>query len=440
MLDLTKDNVDKVLFKFTMPMFISVIFQQLYNIADSLIAGKFAGENALAAVGASYPITMILMAFALGTGIGTMVIVSNLYGSGNYKKMKTAISTIMISTLVLSVVLSILSLKTSGFMLRSLHTPDNIFVDSQAYLDIYIYGFIFLFLYNISTGIFTSIGDSKTPLYFLIGSSIGNIVLDYIFVTKFYLGVKGVAYATLIAQSIACILSLIALKIRMGYIDSPKHSIFSLEELKDISLVAIPSILQQSFVSIGNIFIQGRINTFGSSTIAGFAAGNKLNTFVLTSFTTMGNGVSSFTAQNIGARKEDRIEKGFRAGLKISIAIGLILFVVFFGLGDRLVGLFIKEKNMETINIGHRFLKIVSPFYVVIAVKLIADGVLRGSKNMDKFMIATFVDLILRVILAFVLSRKLGPTGIWLSWPIGWLIGTILSFIYYRRIIKNYIK
>lgn len=438
MLDLTNGDVDKVLFKFTMPMFISVIFQQLYNVADSLIAGKFAGEEALAAVGASYPITMILMAVALGTGIGTMVIISNLYGSRDYKRMKTAVSTVMITTVILSIVLSVLGLKSSSFMLDKLNTPHNIFVDSQIYLNIYIYGFIFLFLYNISTGIFTSIGDSRIPLYFLIGSSLGNIVLDYVFVAKFNMGVAGVAYATLIAQSIACILSLIVLRKKLKMIISPKHKLFSFNELKNISIVAIPSILQQSFISIGNIFIQGRINTFGSSTIAGFAAGNKLNTFVLTSFTTIGNGISSFTAQNIGAEKEDRIEKGFKAGLKISITIGLALFLVFFFLGGNLVGLFLKEKNMDTIAIGHKFLKIISPFYVVIALKLTADGVLRGSKNMNKFMIATFVDLILRVVLAFILSARLGSTGIWLSWPVGWVIGSVLSFIYYRQIIKEY--
>jgi len=438
MLDLTNGDVDKLLFKFTMPMFISVIFQQLYNVADSLIAGKFAGENALASVGASYPITMILMAFALGTGIGTMVIVSNLYGSGDYGKMKTAISTIFISTLVLAIGLSYLGIKAAGLMLRLLNTPKNIFKDSLIYLNIYIYGFIFLFLYNITTGIFTSIGDSKTPLYFLIGSSLGNIVLDYIFVAKLYLGVKGVALATLIAQSIACIFSLLALKVRLGKIDSGRYEIFSLGELKDISLIAIPSIIQQSFVSVGNIFIQGRINSFGSSTIAGFAAGNKLNTFVLTSFTTIGNGVSSFTAQNLGAGKEERVNKAFKAGLKIASIIGLILFLGFFFFGGQLIGLFIKEKNISTISLGHKFLKIVAPFYPVIAIKLIADGVLRGSENMNKFMVATFVDLILRTILAYILSFKLGSTGIWISWPIGWVIGSILSYIYYRDVVKDY--
>lgn len=438
MLDLTKGDEGRVLIRFTIPMFISVVFQQLYNMADSLIAGKFAGENALAAVGASYPVTMILMAFALGTGIGTMVIISNLYGARSYEKLKTAVSTIFISTIVLSIVLTLLSLGLSSFIMERLNTPENIFKDSLIYLNIYIYGFIFLFLYNIATGIFTSIGDSRTPLYFLIGSSLGNILLDYIFVAKFNMGVAGVAWATLIAQSIACILSLLALRSRLRDIPSKTYEKFSLPMLKDISMIAGPSILQQSFISIGNIFIQGRINAFGSSTIAGFAAANKLNMFIITSFTTIGNGISSFTAQNLGANKEKRVENGFKAGLKMALTIGLIFFGLFFFFGDDLVSLFIKEKTMETIEVGHKFLKIVSPFYLVIAIKLTADGVLRGSKSMKRFMISTFVDLIARVVLAFVLSDMIGSTGIWISWPAGWIMGALLSLSFYFSLIKNY--
>lgn len=437
MLDLTKDKVDKVLLKFILPMFISVIFQQMYNMADSLIAGKFAGENALAAVGASYPITMILMSVALGTGIGTMVIVSHLYGRKAYKRMKSAISTILISTVVISILLIIVALFLSDKLPLLLNTPKNIFIDSKKYLDIYIYGFISLYLYNVITGIFTSMGDSKTPLYLLITSSVLNIFLDYIFVAKFEWGVEGVAYATLLAQSLSFVVSGVLLWFRIKKIETDKFLLFSIAELKNISVIAIPSILQQSFISIGNIFIQARINSFGSSTVAGFSAANKLNTFIITSFTTIGNGVSSFTAQNIGAQKYDRIKKGFKAGLKIGLSIAGVFFLIFFIKGDFLLSLFLKENNQSTINVGHEFLKIVSPFYVVSSLKLVADGVLRGSKKMKDFMKATFVDLLLRVILAFILSYRIGARGIWLSWPIGWCIATAMSFYYYKRLVNK---
>lgn len=437
MLDLTKDRVDKVLLKFTLPMFISVIFQQMYNMADSLIAGKFAGENALAAVGASYPITMILMSVALGTGIGTMVIISHFYGRKAYKRMKSAISTILISTVVISIILSALALAFSTSLLAILNTPDNIFIDSKKYLDIYIYGFLSLYLYNVITGIFTSMGDSQTPLYMLIASSLLNILLDYVFVAKFNWGVAGVAYATLFAQTLSFIVSAVFLWFRLKTIKTDKFAYFSIEELKNISVIAIPSILQQSFISIGNIFIQARVNSFGSSTVAGFAAANKLNTFVITSFTTIGNAVSSFSAQNIGAQKYDRIKNGFKAALKIGLTIAITFFLIFFIKGDFLMSLFLKEINPQTINVGHDFLKIVSPFYVVSALKLVADGVLRASKKMKEFMTATFVDLLLRVILAFVLSYRFGSLGIWLSWPIGWVIATGLSFYYYKNLVDK---
>ena len=225
--------------------------------------------------------------------------------------MKTSVYTTLISASVLSVILTGLGLLGSRFLMRMIQTSDNIFNLGDLYLRIYIGGFVFLFLYNVATGIFTSLGDSKTPLYFLIGSSLGNIFLDYWFVAGLHWGVAGVAWATFIAQGIACELALITRVKRLRQIKTDKKAeYFSADMLKRIARIAIPSILQQSFVSIGNIFVQGLINSFGSSVIAGYSAAIKLNTFTITSFTTLGNGISSFTAQNIGAGKVDRVKQG----------------------------------------------------------------------------------------------------------------------------------
>lgn len=430
--DMTVGKPERVLWKFSIPMFISVIFQQLYNIADSVIAGKFAGEDALAAVGASYPITMIFMAIAVGSNIGCSVVISQLFGGKKYKEMKTAISTTMISSFVISAVLTVAGLIGTRALMVMIQTPENIFADGALYLRIYIGGFLFLFLYNVCTGIFQSLGDSKTPLYFLIGSSVGNVVLDTIFVAVFHWGVAGVAWATFLAQGIACILSCIALKKRIAEVKTEEKSeLFSVEMLKKIGLIAIPSILQQSFISIGNIFIQGLINGYGSSVIAGYSAAIKLNTFTITSFTTLANGVSSFTAQNVGARKFERVKKGFRAGTGMALGVAVPFFLVFFFAGTQMLHLFMNAESKAAVQTGISFLRIVSPFYFVIAVKLIADGVLRGAGSMKLFMTATFTDLVLRVILAFVLSGEFGTTGIWISWPIGWTIATILSGVFY---------
>lgn len=432
--DLTVGKPSKVLWQFSIPMFISVIFQQLYNIADSVVAGKFAGEDALAAVGASYPVTMIFMAVAVGSNIGCSVIISQFFGAKRYKEMKTAIYTTLITCVVLSFALTVLGLLFCTPMMRLIQTPDNIFDDGALYLKIYIGGFLFLFLYNVCTGIFNSLGDSKTPLYFLIGSSVGNIILDLIFVIVFQWGVAGVGWATFLAQGIACILAAAAVHRRIAGIKTEgDFQKFSLEMLKKISMVAIPSILQQSFISIGNMFIQGLVNSFGSAVIAGYSAAIKLNTFTITSFTTLANGLSSFTAQNIGAGEEERVKSGFRAGWLMAIVVALPFTLVFFMLGEVVIHLFMEQTGGEAMNTGITFLKIVSPFYMVVATKLMADGVLRGAGAMRYFMVATFTDLILRVLISFVLARPFGADGIWMSWPIGWTIAAALSLGFYIK-------
>ena len=434
--DLTEGNPSKILWQFTIPMFISVIFQQLYNIADSIIVGNFAinGEEALAAVGASYPITMIFMAIAMGCNVGCAVVISQFFGARRYREMKTSISTTLIASLGLSVVLTVLGLLFSHSMLTKIHTPENILADADVYLRIYIGGFVFLFLYNVVTGVFTSLGDSKTPLYFLIASSLINIALDWIFVAVCHWDVAGVAWATFICQSVACVLAMLTLQKRLKEVEcEEKPDLFSLPMLKKIALFAVPSVLQQSFVSVGNIFIQSLVNGFGSSVIAGYSAAIKINTFGVTCFGTLGNAMSSFTAQNIGAGKFDRVKQGLRSGIFMGFLVGIPFFVSGFFQGPLLIRLFMDEESAVALNTGAEFLKIVAPFYFVVSMKLVTDGLLRGSGAMAYFMIATFSDLILRVALGYILAVPFGTTGIWMSWPVGWIIGTVMSLTFYLK-------
>ena len=441
MQDLTVGDSRKVLLQYTIPMFVSVAFQQIYNIADSMIAGKFAGKEALAAVGASYPITMIFMAVAVGCNIGCSVVISQLFGAKAYRKMKTAVFTTLSAGLLLSAVLTAVGLFTTPAMMRMIQTPDNIFMDGALYLRIYIGGFIFLFLYNVTTGMFNSMGDSRTPLYFLIGSSIGNILLDLLFVAVFHWGVAGVAWATFLAQGAACVLALLAFWRRLAQIKTEeKTQFFSLEVLKKIALVAIPSVLQQSFISIGNIFIQGLVNSYGSDVIAGYSAAVKLNTFLITGMTTLGNGISGFTAQNLGAGLPGRIREGYRAGINMALGVTVPFFIGFFFFGKAMMLLFMENAGGRAMETGILFLRIVSPFYFVISVKLIADGILRGTESMRYFMIATFTDLILRVILAYLFSAWLEEAGIWMSWPAGWCVGTLLSIIFYGKVMNRLVE
>lgn len=423
-------------------MLLSVVFQQLYNIVDSIVAGKFVGASALAAVGASYPITMIFMAIATGANIGAAVIISQLFGAKNFEKLKTAIFTSVISIVMLAALLTVLGIIFCGNMLSLLSTPSDIFDNSKTYLNIYILGLVFLFLYNICTGVFTALGDSKTPLYFLIASSIGNIILDVIFVVPLGMGVAGVAWATFIAQGISSLLAFTVMLKRVRAIKSGKYRKFSRLMLGNIARVAVPSILQQSFVSVGNLFIQSRVNSFGSDVIAGYSAAIKLNTFAITSFSTLGNAMSSYTAQNTGANKLFRIPQGFRAGIVMLITVALPFFCAYFIFPNTMMRVFVDASEANIIDVGKMFLRIVSPFYFVVAAKLMTDGILRGAGRMKDFMTATFTDLLLRVILAYVFSYMMNSEiGIWLSWPVGWIIATVLSCvfyaIYYLKIIKK---
>ena len=432
--DLTVGKPESVLWKFCLPLFASIIFQQLYNIADSLVAGKFIGENALAAVGNSYEITLIFIAFAFGCNIGCSVIVSQFFGAKDYKNMKTSVYTAMISTAVLCAVLMLFGVLFCGNLLKLIKTPSAILNDSKLYLDIYIYGLPFMFFYNMATGIFSALGDSKTPFIFLVVSSVTNIFVDIIFVKAFNMGIAGVAWATFICQGISAVLAVIVVFLRLSKIKVLQRCpVFSFIILVKLLKIAIPSILQQSFISIGNIIIQSVINEFGAGTIAGYSAAVKLNNLVITSFTTLANGISNFTAQNLGAGKSERIRDGFKAGLKMVWIISIPLVLLYFFAGKQLLYLFLDNPTNTAIHTGIMFLCILSPFYFVVSAKLVADGILRGEGLMSRFMITTFTDLILRVVLAIILSKQFGSTGIWCAWPIGWSIATTLSVIFYKK-------
>ena len=431
--DLTVGKPETVLRQFCLPLFGSIIFQQLYNIADSFVAGKFIGDNALAAVGNSYEITLIFIAFAFGCNIGCSVIAAQLFGAKRYGDMKSAVYTALITSSALCAALMLLGIFGCETLLHLINTPAEVFADSKLYLDIYIFGLPFVFLYNIATGIFSALGDSKTPFIFLACSSLSNIAVDILFVTVLGMRVDGVAWATFLCQGVSCVLAIVVVFRRFEKIKTDERvRAFSWRHFRSFAVIAVPSILQQSFISVGNIVIQSVINSFGSAVMAGYSAAVKLNNMVITSLTTLGNGISNFTAQNLGAAQYDRIKAGFRAGLKLVWTLCLPLVILYLFAGKPLVSIFINNPTGDAMKTGVQFLKIISPFYFIVAAKLVSDGVLRGAGLMKKFMIATFTDLALRVILAETLPRTaLQVTGIWLSWPIGWCIATALSIVFY---------
>ena len=433
--DLTTGKPEKVLWQFCLPLFGSIIFQQLYNIADSFVAGKFISDNALAAVGNSYEITLIFIAFAFGCNIACSVLAALFFGAKQYNDLKTTVYTALISSCVICAVLMLVGTLCCDSLLRLIKTPEEVFADSKLYLDIYIYGLPFVFLYNVATGIFSALGDSKTPFIFLACSSTSNIAVDILFVTAFNMGVAGVAWATFLCQGISCVLALVVVFRRFAKIPTEgKVKIFSWNHFGRFAVIAIPSILQQSFISVGNIIIQSVINSFGAAVMAGYSAAVKLNNMVITSLTTLGNGISNYTAQNIGAGKLSRIKEGFRAGLKLVWALSLPMALLYVFGGRALIHIFIDAPTETAMQTAVLYLRILSPFYFVVSAKLVADGILRGAGVMGKFMVSTFTDLILRVVLAVVLSKTaLGSAGIWCAWPVGWTVATFLSVLFYKQ-------
>ena len=432
--DLSQGPILKTLWLYCLPLLGSIILQQVYNLADSVVAGRFISEAALAAVGNATEITLIYTAFAMGCNMGCQVITSQLFGAKNIKGLKTGVSTACIAFGIACLLLMAFGFIFTKPLLELINTPEDILEDSVLYLRIYTLGMPFVFFYNIGMGIFGALGDSKTPFIFLAISSISNIVVDIIFVAVFNMGVAGVAWATFICQGLAAILGWIVLYRRLHSMKCEQYEKFSKKLLQKLAIVAIPSLLQQSFISVGNIIIQGIINGYGSSVVAGFTAAMKLNNIAIATFFAIASGLSAFFAQNIGAETYDRLNKGFRAANYFAFAIAVPFIILYSFFGMQCAQLFLgEEASAQAFLTAKQVLILIAPFYFVAAIKVITDGALRGAGAMKLFMIDTFVDLILRVGFAFLLSFLLGESGIWWSWGIGWTIGMVLAEIFYFK-------
>lgn len=421
-------NPVKPLILFTIPMVVGNLFQQFYNIIDSIVVGNVIGSEALAAVGASTAVTMLFVMIAVGTGIGCSVVISQLFGARQLEKMKTAISTALISILVFSIALSIIGMCINRGLMRLMGTPENVMAEAVTYLQIYFYGFVFLFLYNAFSAIFNALGDSVKPLIFLIFSSLLNIALDIYFVAKLGLGVAGVAWATLIAQGISALLSFSFLIKKLKGIKTGKFVYFDADMLKNMVTVAIPTVIQQSIVSVGMLLIQAAVNRFGSTFLAGYTAATKIDGIAIVPMVAVGNAMSTYVAQNMGAKKPERIGKGYRICLAMAAGIGLIIAVIFFFCGEQFVGLFMDSNTeAEAIAIGARYLSIVSLFYFVMGIMNVSNGVLRGAADMRWFLVCSLANLCARVVLTYAFADI--TNGMIIMWanPIGWLVGFIIA-------------
>lgn len=430
-IDLTEGSPGKGLLLFALPMILGNLFQQFYNMVDTIIVGKYVGEDALAAVGASYALTTVFVMVAIGGGTGASVVISQYLGAKEGGKMKTAISTAIITFLGTSILLGLFGILTNRYILTALSTPDNIMDDAALYLRIYFTGLPFLFMYNILAAIFNSLGDSRTSLYFLIFSSVLNIFLDLFTVRVLCMGVAGVAVATVMAQGIAAVLSFLVLMKRLKSYEG-EQKLFDVPILGNMVKVAIPSIIQQSIVSVGMLLVQSVVNGFGSSVLAGYTAGMRLESICIVPMISMGNAVSTFTAQNIGAAKTERVKQGYRASYFIVGAFAVIICAVLLIFRNPLILMFLKENaGGEALDTGVSYLSFIAYFFVFIGLKASTDGVLRGAGDVFVFTAANLVNLAIRVFFAFMMASVIGVQAVWFAVPIGWTVNYIISGLRY---------
>lgn len=422
------------LFFFALPMIIGNLFQQFYNMADSIIVGNLVGEDALAAVGASYSFTTVFIMIAIGGGIGASVLTSQYLGAGHYREMKSSVYTFLIAFAVFSTLLAVLGFAVNPTVLRLLKTPDNILSDAVSYLQIYFVGLPFMFMYNILSANFNALGRSRIPLFLLIFSSILNIVLDLWMVGSLKMGVAGAAVATVIAQGIAAVISLVILmRLLSTYAVEGKVQRFRSDMFVTGVKVAIPSIVQQSIVSIGMLLTQSAVNQFGSSALAGYSAGTRLESLCIVPMIATGNAMSTFTAQNLGAGRPERVRQGYRAAYGIIIGFGVLLIAVSQLFYAPILSAFVEQgESAVAFETGTAYFRFIGFFFSFLGFKAITDGILRGAGDIQVYMLANLINLAIRVAVAQLCSPIWGIELIWYAVPMGWAANYLISYLWYR--------
>lgn len=431
---LLTDTPGRALLVFALPMIIGNLFQQFYNMADSIIVGRFVGENALAAVGASYSFTNVFIMIAIGGGIGASVLTSQYLGAGKLREMKTSVATFLITFLVLSSLLACFGFLLNPTVMRLLKTPEDIFSDAVLYLQIYFCGLPFMFMYNVLSANFNALGKSVIPLVLLIFSSVLNVFLDLFMVLKLGMGVEGVAIATVLAQGISSLLSfLILLLFLRTFHTEGKISLFDRSMLVNGTKIAIPSIIQQSIVSIGILLIQSAVNRFGSSALAGYSAGMRLESLAIVPMIATGNAVSTFTAQNLGAGQKERVRQGYRTSYLIILSFSAILLIATQLFYRPILSAFLDvESSPVAYSTGSSYLRFIGFFFCFLGFKASTDGVLRGAGDVGVYMAANLVNLSIRVAVAQLCSPLWGIEFVWYAVPLGWGTNYIISYLWYR--------
>ena len=432
---LTQESPFRALLIFSFPMMMGNLFQQFYTMTDSIIVGRFIGESALAAVGASAALTAVFIAIAVGGGAGAMVITSNAFGRKDFTLVKESISTSLISFFILSVVLAAAGYAFSDRIMGLLNTPENIKSDAVLYLRIYFLGLPFLFMYNIISSVFNSLGKSRIPLFLLIFSSLLNIVLDIAAVNALGMGIAGAAWATLISQALSAVLSFIILTKTLKSIDGRRKRLFSSSIFSSMTKIALPSIIQQTTINFGMMLVQSVVNRFGSEVLAGYSASIRIDNIVTVPLSAVGNAMSPYTAQNIGAGKKERINTGWKSALAIILSFSILICIILQTFNTEIISLFLgADGSAAAYRTGEEYLSYLGWFYGILGFAFVTGGVLRGMGKMASFTAASIANLSLRVIGAMVFAPLYGVEIVWYVVPLGWILYFSICYVSYRRL------
>ncbi len=433
--DLTKGSIVKAIILFSIPLLIGNLFQQLYNAVDSYVVGNYVGKNALAAVGASTPIINMLIGFFMGISTGAGVVIAQFFGAGDLTKMKKAIHNSIALTLVMGVVLTVVGLVFNDPILKAIGVPSDVFSEASTYLSIYFWSLIFVMIYNMGSGILRSVGDSKRPLYFLIFSSVVNIVLDFLFVKYFDFGVAGAGYATLIAQAISAIMVMyVLMKTNDSYKVVLKDIKFDKEILLRIIKIGLPTGFQQSIVSLSNVIVQSYINVYGASVIAGYSVTIKIDGFVTLPLQAFNMAITTFVGQNIGAKKYERVKKGaYITTFLAMVTIGFFVVIMYF-FGCDFIALFNQEKDV--IDAGRLMQLTFLPFYIVLPINQVINGVLRGAgRSAVPMYVMIFSFVFLRQIYLFLVTKVTSDiVYVFLGWPTTWVVCSLIFIVYFFKV------
>lgn len=439
-MNMTEGKPYKVILKFAIPMLLGNLFQQAYNLVDTIIVGKFVGEDALAAVGTTGSLLFFMTAIVYGLCNGASIIISQYFGSRNYEKLKKTVVSLAYIIAILTVIISIVGYLGAETFLGMLKVPDHIIGESTKYVRISFLFMIGVTFYNGAAAILRSMGDSKTPLYSLIAASITNIVLDLVFIINFNMGVSGAAYATVISQIVSAIICIVHIyKIRNEiHLDNLELKA-NKESIVLIIKTGVPSAFQSSLIALGGMSVQSLINSFGSTVMSAFAAVQKIDSVAIQIIVSLGTSMSVFTGQNIGSKKMDRIKEGLRSTLIMMTTASVILAVSVLIFKEPLLSVFLdKEKSSEAIQVGSVYLSIIGIAYIISGVMNSYINLIRGAGDVNVSMIAGLAELAARIVFAYILVKPLGITGVWLATPISWGCGCIIPVVrYYMGTWKN---